>query len=95
MFIKKCADAIEFGNSFGDYSRINKKKFALLFDEKVNEEGFIYRISKRNNNINDFTVRIIRPKPEGILLALWKIGKISFRSVFSPDNPTLIELRTN
>jgi hypothetical protein len=66
-----------------------------LFDEKINEEGFIYRINK-NNNINGyFTVRIIKPKPEGILLAMWKLGKISFRSVFSPNNTTTIELKTN
>nr|UXY87646.1 hypothetical protein CcurKRNrm1_p116 [Cryptomonas curvata] len=90
-----CADAIEFGSSFGRYSRINNRKFALLFDEKVNEEGFVYKIGQRNNKTNHFTVRIIRPKPEGILLALWKVGKISFRSVFSPGNPATIELKVN
>jgi hypothetical protein len=67
----------------------------LLFDEKVNEEGFIYRVNNRSNRTNHFTVRIIRPKPEGILLALWKIGKISFRSVFSPGYPASIELKAN
>jgi len=91
----KCADAIEFGSSFGKYSRISKKKFALMFDEKMNEEGFIYRTTKKNNINGHFTVRIIKPKPEGILLAMWKVGKISFRSIFSPNNPTTIELKTN
>jgi len=67
----------------------------LLFDEKVNEEGFIYKKSKRSNIDSGFTVRIIKPKPEGILLAMWKVGKISLKSVFSPDSPTAIEIKSN
>ena len=91
----KCADAIEFGSSFGKYSRISKKKFVLIFDEKLNEEGFIYKITKRDNRTNSFTVRIIKPKPEGIFLAMWKLGKISLKSLFSPGNPTALELKIN
>jgi hypothetical protein len=91
----KCADAIEFGSSFGKYTRISKKKFALLFDEKGNEEGFIYKINKKKNSSGQFTVRIIRPKQEGILLAMWKTGKLSFRSIFSPNKNTEIELKSN
>jgi len=90
----KCADAIEFGGSFGKYSRINKKNFAILFDEKLNEEGFIYKINTKNNN-EGYTVRIIKPRPNGILLAMWKIGKISFQSTFSPNKLATIEIKTN
>jgi hypothetical protein len=37
--INKCADAIELGNSFGEYSRLKKNQFAVIIDEKKNEDG--------------------------------------------------------
>jgi len=73
----KCADAIEFGSSFGKFSRIARNKFVMLYDETLNEEGLQYFISKRKNYSNSFIVRILRPKPEGILIASWKQNKIS------------------
>ena len=39
----KCADAIEFGYNFGNFSRIKNKQFALILDEKKSEEGFYYK----------------------------------------------------
>lgn len=89
----KCADTIEFGKSFGKYSRLGKKQFALLFDEKLNEEGFVYNLKSTTKANGDFLVRILRPKPEGILLALWKTGKITFRSVFISNKPAIIEIK--
>mmetsp|Transcript_55914 Transcript_55914/g.114274 ORF Transcript_55914/g.114274 Transcript_55914/m.114274 type:complete len:104 (-) Transcript_55914:3849-4160(-) len=89
----KCADAIEFGQSFGKYSRLNKKQFAILLDEKNNSEGLVYRVKRINSNRNQFTARILRPKPEGILLAMWKTGKISFLSDTSQKKPLSVEIR--
>lgn len=89
----KCADAIEFGASFGKFSRVNNKQFVVLLNEKTNEEGLIYKVRTKNPNKKSFLVRILRPKNEGILLALWKTGKISLRSMNSPVNETIIELK--
>lgn len=89
----KCADAIEFGESFGRFSRINNKQFVALLNEKTNEEGLIYKIKNKNPSKKTFLVRILRPKNEGILLALWKTGKISLRSMNSSVNETIIELK--
>lgn len=89
----KCADAIEFGQSFGNFSRINNKQFALTFDEKNNEEGFLYRVRDNKSNRKNFIVRILRPNPEGILLALWKTGKISLVSLHSAIGQTTLEIR--
>ena len=88
----KCADAIEFGESFGKYSRISKFQFAMTFDEKYSSEGMNYKIKKRFDNNNHFIVRIIRPKPEGILLALWKTGKISFSTNSSTGQTGLVDI---
>jgi len=89
----KCADAIEFGGSFGRFSRINNKQFVALLNEKTNEEGLVYKIKNKNPSKKTFLVRILRPKNEGILLALWKTGKISLRSMNSSVNETIIELK--
>jgi hypothetical protein len=89
----KCADAIEFGSSFGKFSRIRDKQFVILLNEKTNEEGLVYKIKNKNPNKKSFCVRILRPKNEGILLALWKTGKISLRSMNSPTNETIVELK--
>jgi len=89
----KCADAIEFGKSFGKYSRLRNKQFALLFDETLNEEGFVYNLKTTTKTDGKFLVRILRPKPEGILLALWKTGKITFRSVYFPNKQPIIEVK--
>merc|ERR1711918_115805 len=85
----KCADAIEFGSSFGKYSRINNRQFVVLLNERTNEEGLIYKVRHKDTKKKSFTVRILRPKNEGILLALWKTGKISLRSMNSPINETI------
>jgi hypothetical protein len=37
--INKCADAIELGNSFGKYARLKKNQFAILMDERKNDDG--------------------------------------------------------
>jgi len=37
--VNKCADVIEFGNSFGNYSRLKKNQYAIILDEKKNTEG--------------------------------------------------------
>mmetsp|Transcript_69354 Transcript_69354/g.104600 ORF Transcript_69354/g.104600 Transcript_69354/m.104600 type:complete len:104 (-) Transcript_69354:1977-2288(-) len=89
----KCADAIEFGQTFGKYSRLNKKQFAILLDEKTNHEGMVYRVKRISSSENKFTVRLLRPKPEGILLAMWKTGKISFLSDPSQKNFSSVEIR--
>jgi hypothetical protein len=89
----KCADAIEFGSSFGNFSRVNNKQFVVLYNEKTNEEGLIYKVKNKNPNKKTFIVRILRPKNEGILLALWKTGKISLRSMNSSLNETIVELK--
>lgn len=73
----KCADAIEFGSSFGKFSRLNKNKFVMIYDEKTNEEGLQYFLGNRKKSSGSFIVRIIRPKPEGIFLASWKQNRIS------------------
>jgi hypothetical protein len=89
----KCADAIEFGSSFGKFSRINDKQFVVVLNEKTNEEGLVYKVKNKNPNKKTFLVRILRPRNEGILLALWKTGKISLRSMNSSTNETIIELK--
>ena len=89
----KCADAIEFGSSFGKFSRVRDKQFVILLNEKTNEEGLVYKVKNKNPTRKSFTVRILRPKNEGILLALWKTGKISLRSMNSPTNDTIVELK--
>ena len=89
----KCADSIEFGSSFGKFSRVNNKQFVVLYNEKTNEEGLIYKVRNKNPNKKTFIVRILRPKNEGILLALWKTGKISLRSMNSSTNETIVELK--
>jgi len=40
--VNKCADVIEFGNSFGNYSRLKKNQYAIILDEKKNTEGAYY-----------------------------------------------------
>jgi hypothetical protein len=89
----KCADAIEFGSSFGKFSRVNNKQFVVLLNERTNEEGLVYKIKNKNPSKKAFLVRILRPKNEGILLALWKTGKISLRSMNSSINETIVELK--
>jgi hypothetical protein len=89
----KCADAIEFGGSFGKFSRINNRQFVVLLNEKTNEEGLVFKIKNKNPSKKSFSVRILRPKNEGILLALWKTGKISLRSMNSSTNETIVELK--
>lgn len=89
----KCADAIEFGGSFGKFSRISDKQYVIILNEKTNEEGLVYKIRNKNPNKKSFMVRILRPRNEGILLALWKTGKISLRSMNSSINETIVELK--
>jgi len=89
----KCADAIEFGRSFGKFSRISDKQFVVILNEKTNEEGLVYKVKTKNSTKKSFSVRILRPKNEGILLALWKTGKISLRSMNSSTNETIVELK--
>ena len=50
-------------------------------------------VKNKNPTRKSFTVRILRPKNEGILLALWKTGKISLRSMNSRTNDTIVELK--
>mmetsp|Transcript_41979 Transcript_41979/g.65600 ORF Transcript_41979/g.65600 Transcript_41979/m.65600 type:complete len:104 (-) Transcript_41979:2574-2885(-) len=88
----KCADAIEFGESFGKYSRISKFQFALTFDEKYCFDGFNYKVRKSFDNGDNFRVRIVRPNSDGIFLALWKLGKISFATNSSSKNPNIVEV---
>jgi len=89
----KCADAIEFGYNFGNFSRIKDKQFALIMDEKKSEEGFYYKVRENKSSEKKFIVRILRPNPEGILLAMWKTGKISLVSLYSNNKPTVLEIR--
>lgn len=89
----KCADAIEFGSSFGKFSRVKNKQFVVLYNENTNEEGLVYKVKNKNPKKKAFIVRILRPKNEGILLALWKTGKISLRSMNSSINETIVELK--
>mmetsp|Transcript_48814 Transcript_48814/g.97734 ORF Transcript_48814/g.97734 Transcript_48814/m.97734 type:complete len:104 (-) Transcript_48814:608-919(-) len=89
----KCADAVEFGQTFGKYSRLNKKQFAILLDEKSNCEGMIYRAKRVKSSENKFSVRLLRPKPEGILLAMWKTGKISLLTNPSDKTFSSVEIR--
>jgi len=89
----KCADALEFGYSFGKFSRIKDRQFALTFDEKNNEDGFFYKVKDVKSNKNKFIVRILRPNPEGILLALWKTGKISLVALHGSNKPTVVSIQ--
>jgi hypothetical protein len=43
----------------------------------------------------NFTARILRPKTEGILLAMWKTGKISFLAQPKTNLLYSIEIRSN
>jgi hypothetical protein len=91
----KFADALEFGYSFGKFSRIKDRQFALTFDEKNNEDGFYYKVKEDKSNKNQFIVRILRPNPEGILLALWKTGKISVLALHGNNKPIFLEIKKN
>jgi len=89
----KCADALEFGYSFGKFSRIKDRQFALTFDEKNNDDGFYYKVKEVKSNKNKFIVRILRPNPEGILLALWKTGKISLVALYGNNKPIGLSIK--
>jgi len=45
--VNTCADCIEFGNSFGNYSRLKKCQYAIILDEKKNTEGALYIINPK------------------------------------------------
>ncbi|AFP65254.1 hypothetical protein CMESO_52 (nucleomorph) [Chroomonas mesostigmatica CCMP1168] len=89
----KCADGIEFGQNFGKYSRLKKFQYAIIIDEKKNSEGASYVLKKKKNQKERFVARILRPKTEGLLLALWKKGKISFIS-HSQNNSHNVEIKS-
>jgi len=94
--MNKCAEAIEFGHSFGNYSRINKNQYAIVIDEKKNIEGAIYHVKKKKKEKEKkFIARILRVKPEGMLLALWKTGKISFLTDSGSQKAHIVEIKTN
>lgn len=92
----KCAEAVEIGQSFGNYSRLKKKQFAIVIDEKKDKEGAIYHVRERKKNVEKkFIARILRFKQEGMLLALWKTGKISFLTGSGFQKNHIVEIRSN
>jgi len=93
--LNKCADAVEFGNSFGNYSRLKKTQFAVILDERKSSEGAIYHVKEIKNHKREFVARILRFKQEGMLLALWKTGKISFMTDSREQKTHIVEIKSN
>mmetsp|Transcript_10203 Transcript_10203/g.19971 ORF Transcript_10203/g.19971 Transcript_10203/m.19971 type:complete len:113 (-) Transcript_10203:2111-2449(-) len=91
--VNKCADVIEFGNSFGNYSRLKKTQFAVIVDEKKNKEGAFYIIKSKKKEEKKFVARIFRFRPEGMLLAMWKTGKISFVTDSKDQKTHIVDIK--
>jgi len=92
--VNKCADVIEFGSSFGNYSRIKKNQYAIILDEKKNYEGANYFVKKKKIHEQNFVARIFRFRQEGMLLALWKTGKISFVTDSKDQKNHIVDIKS-
>jgi len=71
----KCADAIEFGGSFGRFSRINNKQFVALLNEKTNEEGLVYKIKNKNPSKKNFFGKNSETQKRRYFIGLMEDGK--------------------
>jgi hypothetical protein len=69
--------------------------FFFFFEFFFQLLGCFYLLKPKKPENRNFIVRILKPKSEGILLAFWRAGKISFITQSNAKKESSIEIRTN